>query len=106
MDILAAFFLFGLLLSGLKALFRHLWDSGRRFSDEESLILTSDEVMSVNLLSATSNETLRRDHNYIRITSSRDSNENQRRLSYPGKGVEVKRFKSGEMELQPFGRSA
>jgi hypothetical protein len=84
MDILAAFLVIGLLLSGMKALFRHLHENVRWFNSSEIVVLNAD-ADTINLLTVASNETNRRDTNFIRITSTRKSNDRMKRLAFPGK---------------------
>ena len=83
MNILAAFFLIGLLITGLKILIRHLCASPNRFNPNEAFFLTESATNNMNLLSVVSNETSRRDSNYIRITSTHGSNDRLRRLAHP-----------------------
>ena len=80
MNILAAFFVFGLLLTGLRILIKHLWVSLMPFNHTESFLIHSQAAEYSNLLSAASNGTLRRNSDLIRITSTRESNDRMKRL--------------------------
>ncbi len=82
MDILAAFLVIGLLLSGLKVLFQHLHENVKWFSASE---IPNAETDAVNLLTVVSNETNRLVTNFIQITSNRGSNDRIKRLAFPGK---------------------
>ncbi len=96
MDILAAFFLTGLMLNGIRIFIRHLWISLNRFNHSETFLLHSNDINHINSLETVSNESYRSAGDRIRITSSKKTG-----LTIPTfyreRGVTVHKYPAAEM---------